>query len=136
MKLSRTQRNSTGFAIENLEPRQMMAVTPWGAFPKLIGLDQAVANFPAVTGKGQTIVFIDTGLNYNDPVFGGGIGPGKRVIAGYDFVDNDTNPMDGDGHGTGVVSQAAATAFTYGGAQYQGVAPGGSISELRVDTGS
>jgi hypothetical protein len=51
MKLSRTQqRRSTGFAIENLEARQLMAATPlWGAFPKLIGLDQAVANFPAVT---------------------------------------------------------------------------------------
>src|SRR4051812_16718242 len=121
---------------ETLEDRRLMTTTPWGAFDKLIGLDQAVANYAHVTGAGGAIAFIDTGMNYNDPALGGGIGPGKRVVAGYDFVDNDASPMDSDGHGTGVASQAAATTFTYGGAQYQGAAPGTNLIALRVDDGT
>src|ERR1700709_323122 len=97
---SRMSPSSRGMLLEPLEARQLMTATPWGAFDKLVGLDQAVANHPAVTGAGGAIAFIDTGMNYNDPALGGGIGPGHRVIAGYDFVDNDTNPMDSDGHGT------------------------------------
>lgn len=33
------------------------------------------------------IVFsIDTGIDYTHPVLGGGIGPGHKVIGGFDFV--------------------------------------------------
>lgn len=47
-----------------------------------------------LTGKGQAVCVIDTGIDPNHP----GI-PGKYV-GGYDFINNDDNPMDDYGHGT------------------------------------
>jgi hypothetical protein len=32
---------------------------------------------------------IDSGVDYGHPFLGGGIGPGKKVIGGYDFVGDD-----------------------------------------------
>ena len=53
-----------------------------------------------ITGSGVTIAIIDTGIDYNHPDLGGGFGDGKTVIGGYDFIDNDSDPMDELGHGT------------------------------------
>ena len=53
-----------------------------------------------VTGNGITIAIIDTGIDYNHPDLGGGFGDGRTVIGGYDFIDNDSDPMDELGHGT------------------------------------
>ena len=54
-------------------------------------------------GKGQVICVIDTGIDYTHPDLGGCIGPNCRVIGGYDFANNDADPMDeGTGHGTHV----------------------------------
>lgn len=119
---------------EPLEDRRLL--TAWGAFPVLIGQDQAVAKHPTVTGAGTSIAIIDTGVNYNDPALGGGFGPGHKVIAGYDFVDNDNDPMDTDGHGTGLASIIGASSYTYNGANYQGIAPGANIIALRIDDGT
>lgn len=113
-----------------------MSGEPWGAFPKLVGQDVLVAQHPAVTGAGQTIVVIDTGVDWHHPLLGNGMGPGYKIIAGYDFVDNDADPMDTDGHGTGVAGIIAASPFVYNGATYQGIAPGASIIALRVDDGT
>ncbi|KAJ1301889.1 hypothetical protein OPQ81_000729 [Rhizoctonia solani] len=40
-------------------------------------------------GKGVKIGIIDTGVDYMHPALGGGFGPGKKVIGGYDFVGDD-----------------------------------------------
>ncbi len=70
-----------------------------------------------VTGEGVSVAVLDTGVDYNHSVLGGGFGPGFRVVGGYDFVtcnhfgDNgmcldpkpeDSDPMDDNGHGTHV----------------------------------
>src|SRR5262249_39406566 len=47
---------------------------------QLIGLDQALVNFP-YRGNGYSVAVIDTGIDYNNPVFSG------RVIAGWNFVN-------------------------------------------------
>jgi subtilisin family serine protease len=47
-----------------------------------------------LTGKGQTVCVIDTGIDYNNESFS------DRYIGGYDFVNNDNDPMDDYGHGT------------------------------------
>jgi len=46
------------------------------------------------TGRGVRAYVIDTGIRANHPDLSG------RVLPGYDFVDNDTNADDCNGHGT------------------------------------
>gem|GEM_PF-3729996 len=53
-----------------------------------------------VTGKGIVVSVIDTGIDYNHPDLGGPGFPNSRVIGGYDFVNNDADPMDDHNHGT------------------------------------
>jgi hypothetical protein len=56
------------------------------------------------TGSNQvTIAVIDTGVDYNHADLAG------RVVAGYNFVSRNTDPMDDHGHGTHVAGIAAAT---------------------------
>jgi subtilisin family serine protease len=121
--------------MEALEDRTLMSTT-WGAQETLIGQNVASANYPTVTGAGTSIVIIDTGVDYNHPDLGAGFGPGHKVIAGWDFVDNDADPMDTDGHGTGVAALAAGLPYTFNGATFQGVAPGANIIALRIDDGT
>ncbi len=73
---------------------------------------------------GVTAFVIDTGVNAAHATFGG------RATGGFDAVDNDGDPDDGNGHGTHV-------AGTIGGAEY-GVATGVTIVPVRVldDNGS
>jgi subtilisin family serine protease len=70
------------------------------------------------TGSGVTAYVIDTGVRSTHSQFGG------RAKSGYDFVDNDTDASDCNGHGTHV-------AGTIGGSTY-GVAKGVSIVAVRV----
>ena len=86
-----------------------------------------------VTGEGVAVAVVDTGIDYTHPAFGGcdapGRGAGCRVVAGYDFVDDEADPMDPVGHGTqvaGVIAGAAAEGCA------AGVAPGAAVVALRV----
>src|SRR5437764_3272919 len=87
--------------IEAFEPRLLLAQVPthWSPQALLIRQDQALSNFPAINGAGETIAVIDSGIDYLHPVLGGGFGPGHKVIAGYDFVDNDPDPFPTDYNG-------------------------------------
>lgn len=80
-----------------------------------------------MTGKGIRIGIIDTGVDYNHPDLGGGFGSGFKVKGGYDFVNNDGDPMDDNGHGTHVAGIAAAN-----GPGLKGVAPGASLYAYKV----
>lgn len=53
-------------------------------------------------GPNVLIAILDSGVNYNHPDLAG------HYAGGYDFLDNDSNPMDVDGHGTSVAGVAAA----------------------------
>ncbi|KAJ1305221.1 hypothetical protein OPQ81_000250 [Rhizoctonia solani] len=72
-------------------------------------------------GQGIRIGLIDTGIDYTHPSLGGGIGPGNKVIGGYDFVGDaytglpgtppvpDPDPLDRcNGHGTHVAGIVGA----------------------------
>ena len=127
-------RNLT-FSIQNMtalgpqgSPSQvgLQAVTPTQGegFGQDIGLDKVVANYP-YRGNGYSVAVIDTGINYNDPNLGGGWG--KRVIAGYNFVNNTNDPMDDNGHGTHVAGIIGSSDPTY-----TGIAPGVNFVALKV----
>ncbi|HLA83917.1 MAG TPA: S8 family serine peptidase [Thermoguttaceae bacterium] len=86
-----------------------------------IGIPAMRAAYPFITGAGQTVAVIDTGIDYNHPALSG------RYVTGWDFANNDSNPMDYNGHGTHVAGIVASTNATYG-----GVAPGAGIISLKV----
>ncbi|WP_327255756.1 S8 family serine peptidase [Streptomyces sp. NBC_01244] len=83
-----------------------------------------------VTGKGVTVAVIDTGVDYTHPDLGGGFGEGHKVVGGWDFVDNDANPMDDNGHGTHVAGIVAGKAAAGGGVT--GAAPDAELLAYKV----
>ncbi|MCX5403721.1 S8 family serine peptidase [Streptomyces sp. NBC_00335] len=83
-----------------------------------------------VTGKGVTVAVIDTGVDYTHPDLGGGFGEGHKVVGGWDFVDNDANPMDDNGHGTHVAGIVAGKAAASGG--ITGAAPDAELLAYKV----
>jgi len=123
--------------IESLEDRRLFAFDNWGATARLIQQPDAIDAFSAsstpATGFGQTIAVIDSGIDYTNPLLGGALGPGHKVVGGFDFVDNDNDPMDTFGHGTEVAGMLAASQFTLGGQTYQGIAPNAQLVALRID---
>ncbi|WP_406841646.1 S8 family serine peptidase (plasmid) [Streptomyces sp. AHU1] len=85
-------------------------------------------------GAGVTIAILDTGVDYTHPDLGDGIGPGHKVVAGYDFVNDDSDPMDDNGHGTHVAGIAAARTTRPGG--ITGVAPDATLTAYKVANSS
>jgi len=72
---------------------------------------------PGVDGTGMYVGVVDTGIDYTHPDFGGYAGitfPTTKVPAGYDFGDNDPDPMDCQGHGTHVSGIIAADGLVHG----------------------
>jgi len=49
-----------------------------------------------ITGIGQTVCIIDTGVDYTHSSLS------SSYLGGYDFGDGDSDPMDTEGHGTQV----------------------------------
>ena len=86
----------------------------------LIGADSVWTDL-GVDGTGMYVGVIDTGVDYNHPDLGGGFGSGYKVVAGYDFGNVDSNPMDCNGHGTHVSGIIAADGTV------KGVAPKAKI---------
>ncbi len=83
-----------------------------------------------LTGAGQTIAVIDSGIAYDHVALGGGFGPGYRVVGGWDFAEGDANPYD-DGpsgfHGTHVSGILAGASNSF-----KGIAPEADLVALRV----
>ena len=84
-----------------------------------------------LSGAGQTVAVIDTGIAYDHVALGGGLGSGYRVVGGWDFsAENDTDPYDDPPagfHGThvsGIIGSADP--------DHLGLAPGVDFVALRV----
>ena len=88
----------------------------------LIGLTQLRNDpqFTSINGSGFSIAVIDTGIDATHPL----IAP--NYITGFDFLDNDADPSDPDGHGTHVAGIIGATDENIG------VASGVDLIGLRV----
>ncbi|MFN3188880.1 MAG: S8 family serine peptidase [Aureliella sp.] len=103
------------------------------------------------TGQGVTVAIVDTGVDLDHPdlvtnlfvnpgeIPGNGLDDDQNGyvddVHGYDFVDRDANPNDGNGHGTHVAGSVAAA---NNGVGATGVAPDAKILPVRVlgDNGS
>lgn len=70
----------------------------WGVKHIGAGAVHALGN----KGTGVKVAILDTGLNYNHPDLN------ANYVMGYDFVNNDADPMDDNGHGTHVAGTIAA----------------------------
>lgn len=93
------------------------------AFSATTHVATAPPTTPAPLGRGNGIVVavIDTGIDGKHPALAG------KVIGGYDFVDDDADPMDDHGHGTHVAGIIAAES-----APVTGVAPGVRLLAYKV----
>ncbi|KAK3984741.1 peptidase S8/S53 domain-containing protein [Cladorrhinum sp. PSN332] len=87
-----------------------------------------------ILGAGVKVAVVDDGFFYNHELLGGGIGPGFKIIGGYDFnpgYEEDEDPRDElilePGHGTHVVGILAGKNDWY-----TGVAPEASILAYKI----
>jgi subtilisin family serine protease len=96
----------------------------------LIGADRAWALVDpaghALDGTGTVVAVIDSGIDYTHPDLGGCLGPGCKVIGGWDFVNGDADPKDDHFHGTHVAGIVAANGVR------KGVAPGARLLAYKV----
>jgi subtilisin family serine protease len=85
-----------------------------------------------LTGVGQTVCVVDTGINYSHSDLGGCYGNNNassscKVLGGYDYVNGDNNPLDDNGHGTHVSGIVASS-----GDLYRGIAPDAKLIAMKV----
>lgn len=160
MRSPRSQRAALGSLdkLESLEPRLLMA-SDLALVAPLSSTDQPGVGHPTqlsnadpdqtlrdlhratgveiaqnqygLTGAGQTVVVIDSGIAYDHEALGGGLGAEFRVVGGKDFTEeSDTDPYD-DGpagfHGTHVAGIIGSSDSVH-----TGVAPEVDLVALRV----
>jgi len=116
--------------IKNIYPDYKIYATLDQSVPLINGDDVWMMkdNFgKEITGKGITIAFLDTGVDYNH------IDLKDNFISegSYDFVNNDTDPMDDNGHGTHVTGIAVGKGLESD-YQFVGVAPDAKFYSFKI----
>jgi PKD repeat protein/subtilisin family serine protease len=87
-------------------------------------------------GAGLAIAICDTGIDYNHAQLGGGGFPNSKVLGGYDFGDNDADPIpDTQAHGTCCAGIAAGNLGTVGD-YIGGVAYNAKLYALKISSGT
>ena len=128
-KLTELQKDPS---VEYAEPnyrRQALVTTPNDTYYASYQWNMPIirANYAWDVTRGNTstvIAVIDTGVSLTHPDLA------SKIIAGYDFADNDSNPMDEQGHGTHVAGIAAA--ITNNGIGVAGIDWNARIMPVRV----
>ena len=100
----------------------------------------AEAAWDTQTGSyGVKIGILDSGVDYQHPDLGNGLGPAEKISGGYDYFADDNDPMDENYHGTHVAGIAGAlTNNTNSNGQSEGVAgvAGGNGYDAASATGN
>jgi exosortase/archaeosortase family protein len=104
--------------------RQLLVHTAQG-----IPLMNASAVRETYNGQGVAIAIVDTGIDYTHPKLS------AKVIGGYNFGDDTTDPMDLYGHGTSCAGIAAGDTDATGD-YIGGVAYGGKLYAVKITYGS
>lgn len=91
---------------------------------------QAAEGWDLTTGSEDIVVaIVDTGVDYSHPEFGscsiGQVNAGNcsKIAPGYDFVNNDDDPIDDNGHGShvaGIVSSGTNNSIGVAGLDWKG----------------
>ena len=92
-------------------------IVPWG----VDHIDADLVQATGVTGQGVRVAIIDSGIDVTHSDL--------RYAGGYDFVNNDTDPLDDYGHGTHVAGTVAAL---NNGTGIVGVSPNVELYILKV----
>lgn len=101
----------------------------WGITDAVYGV-RAEEAWSYTHGEGIVVAVLDSGVDYNHPDLKDSMWHDPQTgTAGYDFVNNDPDPMDDNGHGTHVAGIIAAQLNGQGVA---GVAPGAKIMAVKV----
>lgn len=89
------------------------------------GVIQAYTGWDITQGSSSVVIaVVDTGIQSTHPDLD------AKMVAGYDYIDNDSTPTDGNGHGTHVAGTSAAeTNNSTGGA---GTCPNCKLMPVRV----
>ena len=86
-------------------------------------IDAGIVHVDGNKGAGVKVAIIDSGIDYSHPDLN------DNYAGGYDFANNDDDPMDDNGHGTHVAGIVAAEDDGDG---VVGVAPEASLYALKV----
>jgi len=114
------QKNPQVVRIEpDVEVHAIGETIPWGITQIGADIVQASGN----TGNGIKVAVIDSGVDYTHPDLA------DNYAGGYDFVNNDADPMDDNNHGTHVAGTIAAAVNGLG---VVGVAPKVSLYAVKV----
>ncbi|EKD84870.1 MAG: Peptidase S8 and S53 subtilisin kexin sedolisin [uncultured bacterium] len=91
-----------------------------------------------LTGKNIKVGVIDTGIDYTHQDLGSCSTQAflsnqcSKVAGGYDFINNDNDPIDDNGHGTHVAATIGGNGLTQNGIVLKGVAPEVTLFAYKV----
>jgi len=121
--------------VDKVELDELKFINVHDSLPLIRGLEsQKAAAGHSARGTGTRVCVIDTGINASHVMFAGKI----DTAAGWDYLNNDSNPADDHGHGSNVAGIAAGldgfnvNFGTCGAEPFQGVAPGATIIAIKV----
>ncbi|MEM9510572.1 MAG: DVUA0089 family protein [Cyanobacteria bacterium P01_E01_bin.35] len=117
-----SQSDPQGVLIDNQAVQLQQANSLDNPAFELIGLTQLRNDpqFAGIDGSGLSVAIIDTGIDREHPL----IAP--NYVTGYDFIDNDQDPADSNGHGTHVAGIIGAVDESIG------IAPDVGLISLRA----